>query len=299
MLLARTNAGLAEPDHSGERASCPGCGEHVVGKCGEQVVWHWSHLARADCDTWYEPMTDWHKQWQLSAPTYRREVPMGGHRADIVTADGRIYEIQHSALSADDVHDREEFYRGDLVWIWDCQEAFAEGRIAYQFARERERQTERIDRRAVKFHWPQSRRTIGLCTRVVLLDLGRWVLGVDRHNDTMSWGMGHLWEPDVVRWRLGTEHPVERRLPICADAAARARLTSLAEPAPRRRHPELCCICKSSTMKMNPFGQPQCDQCATYATARELTECGACGLPLLYEDAAIDGCHATCLPEDA
>lgn len=297
MLLAHTAAGLAEPERSGERGTCPGCHEDVVGKCGDLITWHWSHLARTDCDSWYEPMTDWHRDWQAAAPLYRREVPFGPHRADVVTCDGRIYEIQHSALSAEDLRDREEFYRGDLVWIWDAREAYADARIEVRLERERGYVGERIDRRAVKFHWPQSRRSVGLCQQTVLLDLGRWVLGVDRHNDTMSWGIGHLWEPAVVRARLATEGSIARRYPNCADKASQARLTPPADAELKIVQRRPCCICASSTMAVNPYGQAQCDQCATYATAEELTACHACGLPLLYEDAAIEGCHATCIPE--
>ena len=288
MWLANTPNGLREARYSRERGICPGCQEEVVGKCGPLMPNHWSHLAGSDCDTWSEPMTQWHKDWQAAAPTYRREVPLGPHRADIVTADGRIYEIQHSALSWDDIERREDFYSVDLVWLWDAREAWDEKRIDITSEEGRE----------VKFYWPQSRRSIGRCRRVVLLDLGPWVLGVNWGNGTMSSGIGHLWEPDVVKWRLGYETPTVRRFPNCADSAARARLEPPEDPRPAAAKPKPCCLCGESTMHANPYGYPQCDECATFAGWHEMASCHACGLPLLYEDAAIDGCHATCIPEE-
>ncbi len=289
MWLAETTRGLDYPSYSGQRGTCPGCREPVVGKCGEIVAWYWSHLSGADCDTWSEPMTQWHRDWQAAAPIYRREVPLGPHRADIVTADGRIYEVQHSALSWDDIERREDFYSADLVWLWDAREAYDDKRLKIE---------ERAGRQ-VKFYWPQSRRSIGRCKRVVLLDLGRWVLGVNWGNDTMSSGIGHFWEPDVVKARLATEAPRARRFPNCADAAARTRLTPPEGTDLVEVNPEPCCICKASTMHANPYGYPQCDECATFAGWHEMDSCEACGLPLLYEDAAIGGCHATCIPEEA
>lgn len=299
MWLADTDRGLDGPTFSGERARCPGCHESVTGKYGELVAPHWAHLSGADCDTWSEPMTEWHRNWQAAVPAYRREVPFGRHRADAVTADGRIYEFQHSALDPRELADREDFYRGDLVWLWDTRDAYAEGRIEIRLDRQRQRPDERIDHRSVAFHWPRSRYSIGLCNRVVLMDLGRWVLGVDRHNRTMSWGLGHLWEPAVLKARLATEGPSERRYPTCADEAARTRLTPPPDLELQAVQPRPCCICRSGTVSTNPYGQPQCEGCATYATREEMASCHVCGLPLLYEDAAIDGCHATCLPEEA
>lgn len=288
MWLADTVDGLSEAA-PGICGICPGCGGSVIPKCGELISWHWAHVAGEDCDTWHEPMTAWHRNWQSAAPSWRREVPIGRHRADVVTVDGRIYEFQHSSLDPDELTEREDFYRGDLVWLWDAREAYDEDRLHLE--------RDLGDRREVKFHWPKSRRSIGLCARAVFLDLGPYVLGTQRHNDTMSWGLGRLWEPDVVKARLATEGPAARRFSTCADGSARARLTPPADADLSIIQPRPCAICSGSTMQRNRHGQPQCDDCATYAAREDMPECLACGFPLLPEDVAVGGCHPTCLPE--
>ena len=92
-------------------------------ECGKINVHHWAHHARADCDPWAEPMTEWHRGWQLAVPPERREVVIGPHRADIVTASGGVVEIQHSSVSPDVIAEREEFYGDRMAWIFDATQA--------------------------------------------------------------------------------------------------------------------------------------------------------------------------------
>jgi hypothetical protein len=109
-------------DASGERvlphpkgkAICPGCGAPVIAKCGEIVMWHWSHLTK-DCDPWYEPESIWHRQWKEHFPEEWREVVIGKHRADVQTPRG-IVEFQASSISSSDVQERENFY-GKMIWV--------------------------------------------------------------------------------------------------------------------------------------------------------------------------------------
>ena len=86
-------------------------------------VWHWTHHAGADCDPWSESMTEWHLGWQRAVPPERREVVMGPHRADIVTASGGVVEIQHSPVSPDVIAAREAFYGDQMAWIFDATQA--------------------------------------------------------------------------------------------------------------------------------------------------------------------------------
>ena len=68
-------------------------------------------------------MTEWHLGWQRAVPPERREVVMGPHRADIVTASGGVVEIQHSPVSPDVIAAREAFYGDQMAWIFDATQA--------------------------------------------------------------------------------------------------------------------------------------------------------------------------------
>lgn len=105
----------------GGRATCPGCGEAVVAKCGEINAWHWSHLSGKDCDPWFEGESEWHIGWKRKTDPKFCEVMMGPHRADILLPSGLVIELQHSPLSPDHIREREEFYQ-DMIWIVDARE---------------------------------------------------------------------------------------------------------------------------------------------------------------------------------
>jgi hypothetical protein len=107
----------------GGKAQCPQCGGNVLAKCGSIMAHHWAHLS-ADCDPWAEPMTDWHLGWQSLVPPENREVVMSPHRADIRLNDGLVVEIQHSPISAEEIREREKFYK-NMIWIFDARD-FAE-----------------------------------------------------------------------------------------------------------------------------------------------------------------------------
>jgi hypothetical protein len=88
------------------------------------VTWHWAHQAALDCDPWFEPETEWHRSWKALASDERVEVVMGDHRADIVSREGTVVELQHSSISVEDIRARESYYRR-MVWLIDGS-AFAE-----------------------------------------------------------------------------------------------------------------------------------------------------------------------------
>lgn len=160
MFYAKTAAesrALATP---GAMAWCPVCGFPVRAKCGPIVAWHWAHVGRDDCDPWAERDTFWHRRWQSTVPEPRREVIFDGHRADIVTANGAVVELQHSTISVDDIHARENFY-GNMVWIFDVTKAYDEQRFDVR---------QRKD--YFSFRWKHPRKTVGACRRTVFLDLG-------------------------------------------------------------------------------------------------------------------------------
>lgn len=100
-----------------------------MAKCGEIVVWHWSHYPDTWCsDTWAEE-SEWHlgwKEWALSIG-WQVEVPIvkegRTHRADILTSKGWVIELQHSGLDVREIEQRERFY-GRMVWLWDVRDAY-------------------------------------------------------------------------------------------------------------------------------------------------------------------------------
>jgi hypothetical protein len=93
---------------------CPSCGSPLIPKCGQILCWHWSHKT-LDCDPWYEPESEWHRNWKSLFPDDWQEVTMGNHRADIKTPRG-VIEFQASSISSTEVQEREEFY-GKMIWV--------------------------------------------------------------------------------------------------------------------------------------------------------------------------------------
>ncbi len=109
---------MAKPGATG---TCPVCHREVIPKCGEIKTWHWAHKSLKDCDTWYEPESDWHFEWKKLAGLENTEIvirkPDGIHRADI-KIDGLVIELQHSPLPLHEVREREAFY-GSMIWVLD------------------------------------------------------------------------------------------------------------------------------------------------------------------------------------
>jgi len=109
----------AQPKLKGD---CPYCGSDMIAKCGKNVVWHWSHKSRMDCDPWWENETEWHRAWKDKFPKEWQEVihfdPLTGekHIADVKTPHGLVIEFQNSPMSLAEMASREKFY-GNMIWI--------------------------------------------------------------------------------------------------------------------------------------------------------------------------------------
>lgn len=155
----------AEPQHSGH---CPTCLGEVIAKCGPVNAWHWAHKA-ADCDTWAEPLTRWHTDWQSLFPTDWCEIPVGDHRADVRRPGGQVIEFQHSTLSADDIREREQHYGPHMVWVFDAVDAYTRQRLTL-------RRKTSDGGVYYSLRWRQPRRSVMACTRKVFLDLGDGLL---------------------------------------------------------------------------------------------------------------------------
>lgn len=107
----------------GGRATCPTCAGGVIAKCGTIKAHHWAHESIDDCDSWSEHIGPWHLSWQDPVEDEFVEVAIGGHRADIRNQAGTVIELQHSAISSEEIAIREDFY-GDMVWVFDATERF-------------------------------------------------------------------------------------------------------------------------------------------------------------------------------
>lgn len=188
MLYARSKTGEILEAAPHLEGYCPACGNCVIAKCGDVKVWHWSHTANRDCDPWHESESQWHIDWKQSAP--RCEVVIGPHRADIVTRNGTVVELQHSYLSVAEIQEREAFYR-QMIWIFDCRLPYQGERIVL---------TERDN--FYVFRWLYPRQTIASCTKRVYLDLGDFLLEVRSRGGNFRAGWGYLRDPNMFRYEI-------------------------------------------------------------------------------------------------
>lgn len=119
---------------------CPTCRKPLVPKINgnpQKRSHHFAHYPNNDCtDTWhYEPMSDWHKNWQSLFPLENQEVYMTSqdgeaHRADICiknlfTNEDTVIEFQHSPISNSAFNERNKFYsacKDRVVWIFDMKD---------------------------------------------------------------------------------------------------------------------------------------------------------------------------------
>lgn len=123
MRLAKSEGALVEASPE-KAATCRMCGSIVIAKCGEQRVWHWSHISRRECDSWSEPETPWHRSWKQHFPDDAQEVVCrdesgNNHRADVKTQAGLVIEFQRSPIAPDVQRKREAFYGDRLIWVLD------------------------------------------------------------------------------------------------------------------------------------------------------------------------------------
>lgn len=135
---------------------CPDCKAMMIAKCGEINVWHWAHESMNSCQSAME--SDWHRFWKECAASWRCEVPIENHRADIIACNGQIIELQHSQLPPEIVREREEFYR-DMLWLIDASQ-FINNII--------------FDRKlnGFSFRWRHSRKWMKNITRDLVFDFG-------------------------------------------------------------------------------------------------------------------------------
>jgi hypothetical protein len=97
---------------------------HVARKYFQNVVklkWHWTHFKKKDCDSWHEPETLWHRNWKLTFGKEVSEIKIvkedRWHRADVLTREKVVIELQNSPIQKNIIREREEFYSERMIWI--------------------------------------------------------------------------------------------------------------------------------------------------------------------------------------
>lgn len=163
MQIAKSQNGdriFAEP---GLSAFCPSCDAPVIAKCGEIKIWHWSHESTAECDPWSEGESAWHVKWKNLVLPGAREIVIGRHRADIVGNKGIVVELQNSAISPEEIRERESFYKR-MIWVVNA-EGFKDNFHL------RKNQDADDDYRSFRWRWP--RRSLMAITKPLLFD-GLW-----------------------------------------------------------------------------------------------------------------------------
>ena len=118
-----SNKDRIEVSSSGEIAFCPVCNSKVRGRKGDVNPHHWAHINLKNCDSWYEPITEWHLWWQNQFPKINREAIVDKadkkHRADILLQKDNkeiVIEVQNSSIPISQIQKREAFYQ-NLIWI--------------------------------------------------------------------------------------------------------------------------------------------------------------------------------------
>jgi competence protein CoiA len=71
-------------------AKCNDCGHTVRARCGEHNIWHWAHIGVRNCDTWWEPETEWHRAWKNHFPEDWQEIIRRSEDGEKHIADVRI-----------------------------------------------------------------------------------------------------------------------------------------------------------------------------------------------------------------
>jgi competence protein CoiA len=123
MLTAIVDGNRSRP-LPGTVGQCPFCNSEMIPRCGEGRVHHWAHKSKVDCDPWWEPETDWHRNWKNEFPlrwqeqVFKDQKTGERHIADVHTLAGLTLEFQHSHLDPKERRAREDFYK-NMLWVVD------------------------------------------------------------------------------------------------------------------------------------------------------------------------------------
>jgi len=177
MIYALNQEGVKIQAKPKLKASCPGCQQTVIAKCGEINQWHWAHKNSEECDSFKEGETDWHICWKLLIHPTFTEVIIGKHRADILTG-LKVIELQNSHIDVRQIKEREAYYK-NLIWLFNGEDFYhnfdLRGKEGY-----------------VTFRWKWSRKHISYCTAPVYIDFGKEIIYVKKFYNEGRSGWGYL-----------------------------------------------------------------------------------------------------------
>ncbi len=181
----------AQPRLSGK---CISCGAEMIAKCGKIKVWHWAHKGTRSCDPWWEPETEWHRDWKNRFPKDWQEAIHQSengekHIADVKTASGMVLEFQHSNLHQDERISRDNFYP-KMVWVVDGRRRVRDR--AQFFASLRTAPVVKANPLTVSFPSNEGAllRDWGASRVPVFFDFG----DLSEHGDTLSFAKPVLWQ---------------------------------------------------------------------------------------------------------
>ncbi len=218
MLTALINNQRVSPDPGIKGAVCECCNGSVIPACGDINIHHFRHEKGPDCDSWHEPMSKWHIDWQKQFNNDFTEVVVNNngkkHRADVKNSKGTVVEFQNSPISVSMVKDRESFY-GNMIWVFNAdifkssielspfyclKEDFIDV-TCFQNPKQNINELKK-DKQIVGFCWPYHRRKYILhCKKPVFVDLGvgilLWINFYYRDIDILPFRNNHI--PRFIR----------------------------------------------------------------------------------------------------
>jgi competence CoiA-like predicted nuclease len=187
-------------------STCPACKGPIKAKCGKIKIWHWAHQSLEGCDANWNPISQWHLDWQALVPEEYTEVIIGHHIADIKLPNGKVIEIQNSNLPVEVVEEREKFY-GDMLWIFNGKDFEDKFILTEKF----DESTKELIYHSFKFK--RARQYIVRCTKQVYIDFGTQVFKIRKLQSKQYWsddygkyytvysGWGNLREKDSRLFR--------------------------------------------------------------------------------------------------
>ena len=171
MRYALVNNQRVLANKEAENAICECCKMPVKPFCGKINIEHFRHLQKNDCDSWYEPISEWHLNWQNMFPENFREIVIlkngKAHRADILNSKGTVIELQKSFISPEEIKQRESFYE-KMVWIFSGIEFRKNFNVCFKWTTD----IKTSDKRVKAYNWSYPKKHIYTCQKPVFIDFG-------------------------------------------------------------------------------------------------------------------------------
>jgi hypothetical protein len=157
------------------QASCAECGAPMRTRAGTVRIWHWAHIERnPHCEAALE--SEWHLAWKVLGIDGTQEVKVGNRRADILAPGGFAVEFQASALTGEEVWDREWDWAGQgrMVWVFRADREFAAERInmTRSFAAYEKYLAEPEKRHTLDIAWSHAPERVRVARTRSFLDIG-------------------------------------------------------------------------------------------------------------------------------